>query len=219
MTEREYYIHFEKLRYFKEYYLLEKLLSYDNKIEINSEIIAKIRDEIFVDTIKHKKLGIKYNSSMADISPQKFIERIEPTADKKNKEPRFNVKIPIYKIVATLTTGDTFGEIALSKIDVEERKRTATVITDKECVFGIVPNNIYSTFLKEVEEKTLFKFILPETFLKANFLNYFNNMVFKGGTYLIKQGETKNSMFFVFDGYINLYTDSSIDNIIKIIEF
>ena len=231
MTEREYYIHFEKLRYFKEYYLLEKLLSYDNKIEINSEIIAKIRDEIFVDTIKHKKLGIKYNSSMADISPQKFIERIEPTADKKNKEPRFNVKIPIYKIVATLTTGDTFGEIALSKIDVEERKRTATVITDKECVFGIVPNNIYSTFLKEVEEKTrytlvsqlvshsLFKFILPETFLKANFLNYFNKMVFKGGTYLIKQGETKNSMFFVFDGYINLYTDSSIDNIIKIIEY
>ena len=72
MTEREYYIHFEKLRYFKEYYLLEKLLSYDNKIEINSEIIEKIRDEIFVDTIKHKKLGIKYNSSMADISPQKF---------------------------------------------------------------------------------------------------------------------------------------------------
>jgi signal-transduction protein with cAMP-binding, CBS, and nucleotidyltransferase domain len=32
MTQREYYIHFEKLRYFKEYYLLERLLSYENSI-------------------------------------------------------------------------------------------------------------------------------------------------------------------------------------------
>ena len=54
-----------------------------------------------------------------------------------------------------MNIGDTFGEIALSKIDLEERKRTATVITDSECVFGIVPNSIYSTFLKEVEETEL----------------------------------------------------------------
>ena len=231
MTQKEYYIHLEKLRYFKEYFLLEKLLSYDNKIQIDSEFIDEIRDEIFLDLVKHKKLGTKYVSALPDINPKRFVERVEPIANKKVKEPRLNVKIPIYKIVATLKTGDTFGEIALSKVDIEERKRTATVITDSECVFGIVPNKIYSTFLKEVEEKTryilvsemvshsLFKSILPESFLKANFLNYFNNMVFKGGTYFFKQGEIKNSMYFVFEGFINLYTESSIDNIIKIIEY
>ena len=230
MTQREYYIHFEKLRYFKEYYLLDKLLSYENKIELDSKLIDETRDEIYFELLKQRKLGLKYVSSFSDISPQKFVERVEPIANKKAKEPRINVKIPIYKIVAMLNIGDTFGEIALSKIDLEERKRTATVITDNECVFGVVPNSIYSTFLKEVEEKTryilvsqlvshsLFKSIIPETFLKANFLNYFNNMMFKGGTYFFKQGEEKSALFFVFNGYINLYTETSIDNIINIIE-
>ena len=230
MTQREYYIHFEKLRYFKEYYLLDKLLSYENKIELDSKLIDETRDEIYFELLKQRKLGLKYVSSFSDISPQKFVERVEPIANKKAKEPRINVRIPIYKIVAMLNIGDTFGEIALSKIDLEERKRTATVITDNECVFGVVPNSIYSTFLKEVEEKTryilvsqlvshsLFKSIIPETFLKANFLNYFNNMMFKGGTYFFKQGEEKSALFFVFNGYINLYTETSIDNIINIIE-
>ena len=230
MTQREYYIHFEKLRYFKEYYLLDKLLSYENKIELDSKLIDETRDEIYFELLKQRKLGLKYVSSFSDISPQKFVERVEPIANKKAKEPRINVRIPIYKIVALLNIGDTFGEIALSKIDLEERKRTATVITDNECVFGVVPNSIYSTFLKEVEEKTryilvsqlvshsLFKSIIPETFLKANYLNYFNNMMFKGGTYFFKQGEEKSALFFVFNGYINLYTETSIDNIINIIE-
>ena len=230
MTQREYYIHFEKLRYFKEYYLLDKLLSYENKIELDSKLIDETRDEIYFELLKQRKLGLKYASSFSDISPQKFVERVEPIANKKAKEPRINVRIPIYKIVAMLNIGDTFGEIALSKVDLEERKRTATVITDNECVFGVVPNSIYSTFLKEVEEKTryilvsqlvshsLFKSIIPETFLKANYLNYFNNMMFKGGTYFFKQGEEKSALFFVFNGYINLYTETSIDNIINIIE-
>ena len=230
MTQREYYIHFEKLRYFKEYYLLDKLLSYENKIELDSKLIDETRDEIYFELLKQRKLGLKYVSSFSDISPQKFVERVEPIANKKAKEPRINVRIPIYKIVAMLNIGDTFGEIALSKIDLEERKRTATVITDNECVFGVVPNSIYSTFLKEVEEKTryilvsqlvshsLFKSIIPETFLKANYLNYFNNMMFKGGTYFFKQGEEKSALFFVFNGFINLYTEASIDNIINIIE-
>ena len=230
MTQREYYIHFEKLRYFKEYYLLERLLSYENKIDLDPKIVDETRDEIYLELIKQRKLGVKYVSSFSDISPQKFVERVEPIANKKAKEPRINVKIPIYKIVAYLNIGDTFGEIALSKIDLEERKRTATVITDSECVFGIVPNSIYSTFLKEVEEKTryilvtqlvshsLFKSIIPETFLKANFLNYFNNMMFKSGTYFFKQGEEKSALFFIFNGVINLYTQASIDNIINIIE-
>ena len=230
MTQREYYIHFEKLRYFKEYYLLDKLLSYENKIELDSKLIDETRDEIYFELLKQRKLGLKYVSSFSDISPQKFVERVEPIANKKAKEPRINVKIPIYKIVAMLNIGDTFGEIALSKVDLEERKRTATVITDNECVFGVVPNSIYSTFLKEVEEKTryilasqlvshsLFKSIIPETFLKANFLNYFNNMMFKSGTYFFKQGEEKSALFFIFNGVINLYTQASIDNIINIIE-
>ena len=230
MTEKEYIIHLEKLRFFKEYYLLDVLLSYDNKIEIKTDLLDLIKDEIYLDSLKQKNQNEKNNTGIPDINPQKFIERVEPIVDKQSKEPKLNVKIPIYKIVATLKTGDTFGEIALSKTDFEERKRTATVITDTDSVFGVVPNNIYSTFLKEIEEKnrytlvsqlvshSLFKKILPEPFLKANFLNYFNNMTFKGGNYLIKQGEVKNSMYFIFDGVIHLYTELSIDNIIKVIE-
>jgi hypothetical protein len=41
----------------------------------------------------------------------------------------------------------------------------------------------------------------------------------KGGKYLFKQGDTKEALYFITDGIINLYTESSIDNIIKVIEF
>ena len=42
-------------------------------------------------------------------------------------------------------------------------------------------------------------------------------MTIKGQSFLFKQGETRNSLFFVTDGIIDLYTESSIDNIIKVI--
>ena len=227
MTEKEYNIHVEKLRYYKEYQLLESILSYDNKIEIYDELKEKIKDEIF---LKNRDLGKSQTTEKIIINAQAFVERIEPFINKKSKAPRINVKIPIYKIVANLKTGATFGEVALSKTEVEERRRTATIITDTDCIFGIIPNSTYSTFLREVEEKarfvlasklvshSLFKMIQPESFLKANFLNYFNKMTFKGGNFLFKQGETKQSVFFVNDGIINLYTESSIDSIVKIIE-
>ena len=236
MTESEYNNHIEKLRYYKEYHLLEKIILYDNKLEIKEDLLDSIKDEIFSENIKNKNMkkrdSIQYPlDNKRIINPQQFIERVEPYVDKESKKLKINVKIPVYKVVANLKTGETFGEIALSKIEIEERKRTATVITDTDCIFGILPNNVYSTFLKEVEEKarfnlvsqlishSLFKSILPENFLKSNFLNYFKNTTIKGESFLFKQGEIRNSLFFVTDGIINLYTESSIDNIIKIIEY
>ena len=236
MTESEYNNHIEKLRYYKEYHLLEKIILYDNKLEIKEDLLDSIKDEIFSENIKNKNMkkrdSIQYPlDNKRIINPQHFIERVEPYVDKESKKLKINVKIPVYKVVANLKTGETFGEIALSKIEIEERKRTATVITDTDCIFGILPNNVYSTFLKEVEEKarfnlvsqlishSLFKSILPENFLKSNFLNYFKNTTIKGESFLFKQGEIRNSLFFVTDGIINLYTESSIDNIIKIIEY
>ena len=236
MTESEYNNLIEKLRYYKEYHLLEKIILYDNKLEIKEDLLDSIKDEIFSENIKNKNMkkrdSIQYPlDNKRIINPQQFIERVEPYVDKESKKLKINVKIPVYKVVANLKTGETFGEIALSKIEIEERKRTATVITDTDCIFGILPNNVYSTFLKEVEEKarfnlvsqlishSLFKSILPENFLKSNFLNYFKNTTIKGESFLFKQGEIRNSLFFVTDGIINLYTESSIDNIIKIIEY
>ena len=98
-------------------------LSFKAAIEINSELHDLIKDEIYLET-KNKKIGDK-NNSIPDINAQKFVERVEPFIDKNSKEPKISVRIPIYKIVATLKTGDTFGEVALSKMEVEERKRTA----------------------------------------------------------------------------------------------
>ena len=60
---------------------------------------------------------------------------------------------------------------------------------------------------------------MPESFMKSNYLNYFNIMTFKGGTYLFKQGDIKTSLFFMTDGDINLYSETTIHNIINIIEY
>ena len=234
MSQEEYNIHIKRLKFYKEYQLLDTILSYDNKLEIDSDLLEMIKEEIYLDTLQKRRIADKSNFKQKegehDINPDKFVQRVVPFVDKRTNAIRMEVKIPIYKIVVNLTSGDTFGEVALSKVEVEERKRTATVITDKECIFGIVPNASYSTFLKEIEEKarynlvsqlvshSLFKGVLPESFIKWNYLNYFNIITFRGGTYLFKQGEPKTSLFFVTDGNIDLYTETSIHNIISIIQ-
>ena len=88
---------------------------------------------------------------------------------------------------------------------------------------GTVLNRVYSSFLKEIEEKnklflisqvlqhTLFREVAAENFLKYNYFNFFNSITYKGGEYLFKQGETRNAIFFINDGIVNIYTISSFE--------
>ena len=222
LTQHEYDKYLENLKYYKEYSLIRLVFTYPNQIKADQNILKDIHEDLLF--ISNKK-NSSNNNDYERISPSEFVERIEPKINRNDINVRIKVKIATYKIVANLKEGDTFGEIALNKNDKEEKRRTATVITNTECMMGTILNNVYSSFLKDVEEKnkliligqvlqhTLFKDVSPENFLKYNYFNYFNTINYKGGEYLFKQGEIRNAIYFINDGIINLETESSFEDI------
>jgi CRP-like cAMP-binding protein len=240
LTHEEYNRYLERLKYYKEYELIRLVFSYANTIKVDQDLMKAIHDDVLIDenenenstpnNISKKKLP-KYIENCGRVSAYEFVERIQPIVDYTVIEGRIKCQIATYKIVATLNDGDTFGEIALSKNEKDERKRTATIITERECLFGTVLNNVYSSFLKEVEEKsrliligqalqhTLFKEVSIENFLKYNYFNFFNVLTYKNGQYLFQQGEVRNSIFFINDGIVDLYTESSFQNISNFIDY
>ena len=240
LTHEEYNRYLERLKYYREYELIRLVFSYANKIKVDQDLMKAIHDEVLTEdtenqnsnpnNISKKKLP-KFMDNYVKVSAYEFVERVQPIVDYTVIEGRIKCQIATYKIVATLKDGDTFGEIALSKNEKDERKRTATVISERECLFGTVLNNVYSSFLKEVEEKsrliligqalqhTLFKDVSIENFLKYNYFNYFNVLTYKNGQYLFQQGEIRNSIFFINDGIIDLYTESSFQSISKFIDY
>ena len=228
LTQSEYDKYLEKLLLFKEYSLIKLVFTYPNPIKGDQNILEIIHEELSAQS--EKQNNNNYNN-YEKISAIEYVERIKPEINNNDIDERIKVKIAIYKIVANLKEGDTFGEIALNKIDKEERKRTATVISDTDCIMGTILNQVYSSFLKEIEEKnklflighvlhhTLFRDVTVENFLKYNYFNYFNSVIYKGGDFLFKQGDIRNAIYFINDGLINLYTESSFEEIDNYIEY
>ena len=223
LTQDEYDKYLERLKYYKEYNLIRLVFTYPNQIKADQNILKEIHEDILCQSNKRIP-NINYDE-YEKISSTEFVERIEPKININDFNERTKVKVATYKIVANLKEGDTFGEIALNKNEKEQKRRTATVITDTECMMGTILNNVYSSFLKEVEEKnklliigqvlqhTLFRDVSPENFLKYNYFNYFNTINYKGGDFLFKQGEIRNSIYFINEGIVNLYTESSFEDI------
>ena len=228
LTQTEYDKYLESLNIYKEYSLIKLIFTYPNPIKGDQNILKSLHE---LEQLSSKSNVVINKNKEEKVSAKQFVERIEPKIDYSDTQERTRVKIAKYKIVANLKEGDTFGEIALSKNDNNERRRTATVITDTECVMGTVLNRVYSSFLKEIEEKnklflisqvlehTLFREIAAENFLKYNYFNFFNSITYKGGEYLFKQGETRNAIFFINDGIVNIYTISSFEDLNNYIEY
>ena len=120
----------------------------------------------------------------------------------------------IYKYfeVIRLTKGKCFGELALTK---EGKKRNATIITTKNCIFGILQKEAYQAFIKETMDKArklnvehllkcrLFRGCNSEKF-EMHFFNYFKFMKKKKGEYLFQQGDHRDFIYFLKKGEIQL---------------
>ena len=120
----------------------------------------------------------------------------------------------IYKYfeVIKLTKGKCFGELALTK---EGKKRNATIITTKNCIFGILHKDAYQAFIKEAMDKArkvnvehllkcrLFHGCNSEKF-ETHFFSCFKLMKRNKGQYLFKQGEHREFIYFLKKGEIQL---------------
>ena len=121
--------------------------------------------------------------------------------------------------------GDTFGELALQH---EDSKRTATIITNTDCIIGYLSKNAYETCLSEIElkrRKNEVNFIMSFAIFdqmnwisfENKYFNYFKREFYSHKDNLIKQGDKVDKIFFIMSGQFEITTSLSIGGLYKII--
>ena len=149
---------------------------------------------------------------------------------RKSKSNLYNIertfKVWKYFEVCRLTPGKCFGELALQK---EGKKRNATLITTENCVFGILYKDAYQMFVKETMDKArkinvelllkskLFRGCNSEKF-ESHFFSCFKFVKKNKGEYLFRQGEQRESIFFIKKGEVQIELYSSCANIDNIVQ-
>ena len=122
-----------------------------------------------------------------------------------------------YYIVCDLGKGKSFGEVALKKGD---NRRTATIMTKTDCIFGILEKDEYQSLIKEFIEKA--RKINTESLMKSKLFHgyredlfdthYFNcfkaNKKYKGD-FLFKQNEKREFIYFIKKGDVQIELFSS----------
>ena len=170
--------------------------------------------------IKKKKISVK------DYIRDTYINSIY---SKTIKEDRFNNKesfiIYLYYEIVQKNKGDTFGELALQH---EDSKRTATILTNTDCILGYLSKNDYETCLSEIElkrRKNEVNFIMSFSIFdqmnwisfENKYFNYFKREFFFQGETILTQGKAINKIFFIMDGQFEISSSLSIASLYKII--
>ena len=121
--------------------------------------------------------------------------------------------------------GDTFGELALQH---EDSKRTATIVTNTDCILGYLSKNDYETCLSEIElkrRKNEVNFIMSFAIFdqmnwisfENKYFNYFKREFFNQGETILRQGKPINKIYFIMDGQFEITSSLSIVSLYKII--
>ena len=143
--------------------------------------------------------------------------------DPDNKKEQYIIYL-YYEIVQK-NKGDTFGELALQH---EDSKRTATILTNTDCILGYLSKNDYETCLSEIElkrRKNEVNFIMSFSIFdqmnwisfENKYFNYFKREYYYQGEKILKQGMPINKIYFIMDGQFEITSSLSIANLYKII--
>jgi CRP-like cAMP-binding protein len=161
--------------------------------------------------------------------PEEYVNFLNPEIlQDKSKGQRKPLKIYKFKIVKLYDAGDQFGEIALQKAS---GKRTATLITTDECLFGILDKPSFEKCLNIVLEKhkknninyLLTCPILSEmerlTFVRCLFEYFSNHKVKRAFTICTENNEKKNLVYFIKEGEFEVKTKKNFCEINSIAEY
>ena len=140
-----------------------------------------------------------------------------------NKKEQFIIYL-YYEIIQK-NKGDTFGELALQH---EDSKRTATILTNTDCILGYLSKNDYETCLSEIElkrRKNEVNFIMSFAIFdqmnwisfENKYFNYFKREYYYQGETILKQGVPINKIYFIMDGQFEITSSLSIASLYKII--
>ena len=228
MNEKEYTLHLNNLYNLNEYDLLLRTIESNLQIFKNSSVLKYILEDFNLYNIP-KDFEINVEDYINRVKPENFNEKNENKNLSKNyylkKKSKREVELWGYFEVIKLNSGKTFGDVALSKQNIN---RTATIITTKDTIFGIIDKNSYNLSLMEVQERKrkyniesllcqkIFNEINPNLFGK-HYFNYFKNLKTKKGDFLFKQGEKSKEIFFIHKGEIEIFCSNTYNGINNII--
>ena len=228
-----------------------KRFDYSDKINYEKEIENNIKN-IEIKNLNNKNETEKNNSSNNEsskfektsnysdnsiLSNYSIVQKKDEKSKEKEKEidesylnnrRRYNFSLWKYVEVIKLGKGKCFGEIALQS---SKSKRTATIITLSDCLFGTLEKDQYLLFVKEVMEKirknNIEKLLSTKLFEGVSFISFdtklFNCFIFskeEKGSYLFKRGDKRNYLNYIKKGEIQLEIIASckqLDNLILLI--
>ena len=222
-------------------YCLDKCISLNHKMEEIS-VESYINRFLFFDNDrifnksesenknKNNKRSSSYESNNFEVS-NSFINN-----NNKNKSitdlpfihRKYRFTLWKYAEVIKLGEGKCFGEIALQR---ERNKRTATVITLTDCLFGILQKDEYQSFMKKVMEKTrrnnIERLLNTKLFYGVNYhtfdtklYNYFIFTKERKGDFMFKRGDKRTTLYYIKKGEIQLEINATckqLDDIIALI--
>ena len=156
----------------------------------------------------------------------KDINNNEENNEKDNNLKKHNVILWTYFHVTNLIDGQIFGDVALSE---NNKRRTATIITQENTICGTLDNHIYNKFIKDAQKKIRKNIV--HSLLNANFLKGINPDVFEEHyfnmfkydcihrkDYLFKSGEERKSLYIVTSGEIEASINCTIQQLNKILK-
>ena len=221
-TEEE--TNLQKLKEFLSMYLTkDELKYYLNTLNDPSFEKVEYNDHVLLTSENY----IKRISNYSIVDNPFIANKIKKT---ERQGIRANIKHPLtiyeYKKVTELTSGEMFGDIALSSTT--SNKRTATIITANECHFASLFKNIYKKSIQDAREthknnvidyicNTNIFYGFPRFILSKKF---FNNFVFKNtkkNQLILKNKETNPNIILIKEGTYEILYNGSIHDIFKLI--
>ena len=207
----------------------EELMIYGDNIKSkyytkNKKQKDKIKEEVFnkIFEIKEISKNIIYKSNSKDYLKRLNFDSILKDirndyiykADKtfRLKEEQKSIKYLNYLLVNTINQYQIFGELALNSLN---KKRTATIISNDHCYFGVLYKKVYDSHLKVAQIKSrirnilyftegpIFKGISPSVFLNE-FFYFLNKTYINKGQNLFLRGDKRKKIYFVEKGEFEL---------------
>ena len=192
------------LKKLMKYYLTEDEIAYYEKTkDIN---LQEVDDGLKINPIDYINRIVDYNANNCNYNIN-FDENDDPNFFY-NDDIVDNYLIYEYKRLIELQTGDTFGDLALTKGNI---KRTATIISTDECHFACLTRELYSDFIEKGNEKIRKNKIdylcsinilqsFPRNIMEKNLFNHFGFKNAIKDNYLLKSNEINNNIIFLKDG-------------------
>ena len=206
-------------------YFVNKILEENDKIEAEQkkreEEEKKKKEEeeeeeeeeenTIKDSLDLRMSAIKHNINRKRKKKKKEKEKMNSDNNQYN-DIKYKFFIWKYHNVCNLEKGKSFGEVALQKGD---SRRTATIITKTDCIFGILERDEYQVLIKEYMEKArkinreallhskLF-YNYREDLFDSHYFNCFKAVKMHKSEYLFKQDEERKYIYFIKKGDVQI---------------